>query len=61
MELNVWRKLICWRRSEVNVKKNLVCKVIEKLVEHGRHCTVCPAPLQTESAMLHHFFNDFTN
>ena len=46
MELNELRKIICLRKSKVNVYKK-VSDVIEKLVEHGIH--FCHAPIQMTS------------
>ena len=42
-EINDLRKIICLRKSEVNVKrKQNSINVIEKFVEHGIHCLQCP-------------------
>ena len=40
-ELNVLRKIICLRKSEVSVERLSVCNVIENLVEHGICCLPC--------------------
>ena len=41
-EINDLRKIICLRKSEVNVKrKQNSINVIEKIVEHGIHCLQC--------------------
>ena len=40
-ELNVLRKIICLRKSEVSVERLSVCNVTENLVEHGIYCLPC--------------------
>ena len=38
MELNDFRKSICFRKSGATGKQISVCNVTEKLMEHGIHC-----------------------
>ena len=41
VELNDFRIIIWFKKSEISVERFSVCNVIEKLVEHGMLCMPC--------------------
>ena len=55
-ELNDLRKMICLRKTQVSVERISVYKIIESLVQHGRHCLPCSTKFSMTilSAMLLH-------